>query len=418
MVLFCQMDVTGRTEPDPAAMRLAGNVMQYVEGWKAPARRPVYYAGDETLKTGLEKLGISAKELKDAKEEHVLVVGPGGIKTLAAVQAGQVPTARVLVLGLEKKELLTEIPALQIERKEYFSGEVPPQKAGSALAGVSPAEVYDRDAREIDLITAGAEITGGGTLAVSKDGKIAFCQMVPWAFEYEKNFNLKPTYRRTSFLVSRILANLGAQAKTPLLAQFAKPLPASAERADTPNVTWLEAGEKELILPKVWKGLPLGTTEPTVGWEKPGFNDASWRKMSVPGLWENQYADLASMDGVFLYRVSFSVPAWMAGQEVTLVLGAVDDEDWTYVNGEFVGHMGKETNPDDYWQAVRRYTIPKGVLKAGRNVIAVKVNDIKGGGGMKASLMKRRGAGSTRWLDGLYVDKPEHLDDIYRYYRW
>ena len=97
----------------------------------------------------------------------------------------------------------------------------------------------------------------------------------------------------------------------------------------------------------------------------------------------------------------------MAQQEVTLVVGAVDDEDSTYVNGQFVGAINQKTNPSDYWQAVRRYKLPTGLLKAGQNVVAVKNNDLRGTGGMKASLLKRKGAGSTRWLSGLYLDKPE-----------
>ena len=39
MVLFCQMDVTGRTETDPAAERLARNIINYVSDWK-PAAEP------------------------------------------------------------------------------------------------------------------------------------------------------------------------------------------------------------------------------------------------------------------------------------------------------------------------------------------------------------------------------------------
>jgi hypothetical protein len=35
-----------------------------------------------------------------------------------------------------------------------------------------------------------------------------------------------------------------------------------------------------------------------------------------------------------------------------------------------------------------------------------------------ASSLWRRGAGSTRWLSGLYLDKPQGPDDPYRYYRW
>ena len=39
LVLFCQMDVTGRTEQDPAAETLARNILQYVAAWK-PAAAP------------------------------------------------------------------------------------------------------------------------------------------------------------------------------------------------------------------------------------------------------------------------------------------------------------------------------------------------------------------------------------------
>ncbi len=45
MVLFCQMDVTGRTEADPAAERLARNIINYVSDWKpAPSRKPSTWA--------------------------------------------------------------------------------------------------------------------------------------------------------------------------------------------------------------------------------------------------------------------------------------------------------------------------------------------------------------------------------------
>ena len=46
MVLFCQTDVTGRTESDPAAEALARNIFQYVAGWKPSPRRQAVYVGD------------------------------------------------------------------------------------------------------------------------------------------------------------------------------------------------------------------------------------------------------------------------------------------------------------------------------------------------------------------------------------
>ena len=46
MVLFCQMDVTGRTETDPAAQTLTANLLEYVSEWKPSPRREALYAGE------------------------------------------------------------------------------------------------------------------------------------------------------------------------------------------------------------------------------------------------------------------------------------------------------------------------------------------------------------------------------------
>ena len=51
--------------------------------------------------------------------------------------------------------------------------------------------------------------------------------------------------------------------------------------------------------------------------------------------------------------------------------------DSTYVNGTYIGTT-------DSWDKPRRYTIPPGVLKAGLNLVAVRVQDNQGGGGFAA----------------------------------
>src|SRR5262249_1301470 len=59
MVLFCQMDVTGRTEPDPAADTLMRNILRCVSAWKPPPSRQALYVGDATGKKHLESAGFS-----------------------------------------------------------------------------------------------------------------------------------------------------------------------------------------------------------------------------------------------------------------------------------------------------------------------------------------------------------------------
>src|SRR5262249_23058435 len=60
MVLFCQMDVTGRTEPDPAADALARNILRYATTCKPPRRRSAVYVGDPPGKRYFESAGVAA----------------------------------------------------------------------------------------------------------------------------------------------------------------------------------------------------------------------------------------------------------------------------------------------------------------------------------------------------------------------
>ena len=51
-------------------------------------------------------------------------------------------------------------------------------------------------------------------------GQVVLCQAAPWMFNYEQHPYLRTTYRRNVFLVSRLLANLGASSHSPLLQMF------------------------------------------------------------------------------------------------------------------------------------------------------------------------------------------------------
>lgn len=103
------------------------------------------------------------------------------------------------------------------------------------------------------------------------------------------------------------------------------------------------------------------------------FQDANWPEIKVPSLWENQ--QIGNIDGVVWMRKTIVLTAEQAQKEVVLHLSKVDDEDITYVNGIEVG-----TNK--IWDTKRIYKIPAGVLKGGTNVIAVRIADYTGGGGI------------------------------------
>jgi sialate O-acetylesterase len=108
-------------------------------------------------------------------------------------------------------------------------------------------------------------------------------------------------------------------------------------------------------------------------WKDAGLDDQSWPTMSVPGVWENQRLD--GFDGVVWFRRTFTVSDADAGKDAVLSLGAIDDIDETFINGTSVGKTAG-------YDQKRTYRIPAGLLKAGKNVIAVRVEDTGGGGGL------------------------------------
>ncbi len=109
------------------------------------------------------------------------------------------------------------------------------------------------------------------------------------------------------------------------------------------------------------------------GWKDVSFDDSHWPVMQAPMLWEQQA--LRDFDGIVWYRKSITVSATDLGKEAILELGMIDDADDTYVNGIKMG------NTNGY-NLKRKYIVPAGILKEGKNVIVVKVLDTGGGGGI------------------------------------
>lgn len=84
--------------------------------------------------------------------------------------------------------------------------------------------------KQFSLVSGGAEIVGDGVLATADKGNVVFCQMVPWHCDYSKEqTNVKRTFRRSSFLVTRLLGNMGVEISTPVLARFSSPVEAGSK---------------------------------------------------------------------------------------------------------------------------------------------------------------------------------------------
>ncbi|MCL6518873.1 MAG: beta galactosidase jelly roll domain-containing protein [Armatimonadetes bacterium] len=115
------------------------------------------------------------------------------------------------------------------------------------------------------------------------------------------------------------------------------------------------------------------------GWAQPTFDDSEWRTISIGKFWEEQGE---SYDGFSWYRLKFIAPKIETGKQVFLVFGAVDESAWVWLNGNFVG---KHDLGGIGWLIPFKLDITK-ALKPGGNVLAVKVLDTAGAGGIWKSV--------------------------------
>jgi len=252
MVLFCQTDVTGRTERDPAADRLARNILAYVSDWKpAAALRKPLYVGEAAGKSHLEKSGVSIASYDGGNlaPDQVLVVGPGAgavlAKNASAVRQWLKAGGRMLAVGADQDDVKTVLPKVAMKKAEHIAACFEPLGIASPMAGVSSADVHNRDPRIIPLVTGGAEVLGDGVLAKADGAEAVFCQMAPWQFDYAKQYNVKRTFRRFSFTLTRLLGNMDVEIATPLLTRFDQPV--DAKKAEK---RWLDG--LYLDVPEEW----------------------------------------------------------------------------------------------------------------------------------------------------------------------
>ena len=106
---------------------------------------------------------------------------------------------------------------------------------------------------------------------------------------------------------------------------------------------------------------------------QPDFADGDWTAIAMP------YQFPSDFDGTIWFRKQVTLTADQAARINSISLGAIDDMDMTYINGQEVGQT--DLTVPGYYAAPRNYAIRPGVLKAGRNVIAVKAYDGQGPGG-------------------------------------
>ncbi|MCU7550147.1 sialate O-acetylesterase [Chitinophagaceae bacterium LB-8] len=107
-------------------------------------------------------------------------------------------------------------------------------------------------------------------------------------------------------------------------------------------------------------------------WFDASYVPKDWRRINIPGYWEDQ--GIKDLNGVVWYRREIEVPPSMTGVPAKVCLGRIVDADYLYVNGKLVGNT-------TYQYPQRRYLLPAGVLKPGKNIFTIRVINQSGKGG-------------------------------------
>lgn len=146
------------------------------------------------------------------------------------------------------------------------------------------------------------------------------------------------------------------------------------EEVTQKNIDAAAQKKKNLIeklgeIPKEDPGLVNGKAV----WATPGLDDSGWLKMKLPNLWEAAGYD--GLDGIVWFRTTINLTEEEAANGIELGLASIDDSDITWINGHKIG----STNG---YNVARVYKASPAQLKAGENVIAIRVEDTGGGGGI------------------------------------
>ena len=107
-------------------------------------------------------------------------------------------------------------------------------------------------------------------------------------------------------------------------------------------------------------------------WATVDFDDSTWKFVDIPG----GFSDLgvAETPAVAWFRKEIVVPDPLPAGRASLFLGSIERMDTAYINGTQIGASAWVENP-------RIYSIPDGVLKPGRNIVAIRILKTKPLGG-------------------------------------
>jgi beta-galactosidase len=208
---WCMLDLEDHAPKDPAALKLARQIVRYVQTapLTAKARRTIYI-GDDAGAGLLDDLGLIYEKAAAITEgADLVVVGSGDSLSDDALSAFIRGGGKALVLPRSGESL--PLGGAQ-KLVESFHGCLPVPDWPEAR-GLSESDLRWRTDTEAWLIEAGGEVGAAGSLArkVLGGGVLIYCQLDPNRFDADTKTYFRFTRWRQTRALCQVLANLGGE---------------------------------------------------------------------------------------------------------------------------------------------------------------------------------------------------------------
>jgi len=387
-LIWCSLDLEDHANLDPVAEILTKRIITYVQNFEPiPRNRNTIFIGTSHEQKILDDMGINYTLSNKVVFNSDMIIC-GSINPQQEKEINQYVENGGKVFILPKN---TEGKYFGVDYKlntNFNGGKEIPDWAISK--GLSLSDVRYRSTTPSILISNGCKISINGLLGSKKIGKgaMVFCQIDPNRFNADSlTYNRYTRWRANRALV-QILTNLGASFSCDQ--NIFKEEEKEIYSIDLDKTLWKAKMTLELPSVKelVDKHKDTGITKEALQLVKINADETSMMEINVPNTpIDAIYNQLQSKDGEAVFRKTINISANMAGKDLELVLGTVDDFDNTYFNGELVGLIDSTTK--DTWNFRRVYNIPGRLVELGKNVIAVRVFDWYGGGGLLGVSPKR-----------------------------
>jgi hypothetical protein len=228
---------------------------------------------------------------------------------------------------------------------------------------------------------------------------------------------VRRTFRRASFVLSRLAGNMGVRGETPLVSRFAAPVggdqgpprPSVVRNGDFRQAAAAEA------MPEGWQ-FSADSRQATCRREAAGPDGKPALRLTLSGYGGKQQAsimlaqqDVPVKEGQW-YRISVRARAeGLAGKAVSLAIQ--NTQSWS----SLIEYQSFKPAKD--WRTFQFLVQSNGT--ADKTRFQIWHGDL--GTLWVADIAMTPVAPPTvegRWLQGLYLDKPEEWDDPYRFFRW